>query len=464
MNMRYRSLQLMRTQAPSNILQHSSYSLLLSASSILGSLSSPAHAQQVPNLDPPSIVKEEAASKPENGADIEFSIRVTALLDELQNGSEQERADAEKSLLKLGPAVLGHLPRLRSSVDGDFRVALERIRDALQSKAIGDYAVASQITLQGKLPAIDVILEIMDQSDNPLTVETVPSRDIDVNFQKSTFWEALDFVLDELKLEVTTSSQDASLKLVPTTAEGTRVSRGSYAGVFRLEPNRIDATRSMRSDPLNHMSVELSIAWEPRLRPVFFKFPMKQLLIECDNGEILEAAHPDASPEYTPSESHSIDAALMVELPSREAKRIRRMSGALIAAIPGATVQLEFDELDKPGSKSQKVGNLSVAIEETKKREEIYEFKILVSLREAGQTMDSFRGWLMSHQAYVLDADDERIENAGWQTYQMNAEAVGLTYFFDLGESLEGCRLIYAAPGAVTEQRVDFLLTDIPLP
>jgi hypothetical protein len=415
-------------------------------------------------LDPPSIVQPEGTPKSEAGVDVEFSVKVTALLDELQNGSEQERIEAEKSLLRLGPAVLSHLPRLRSSVEGDFRVALERIRDALQSKAIGEYAVASQITLQGKLPAIDVLLEIMDQSDNQLTMDTIPARDIDVNFQKATFWEALDFVLDELQLEVTTSAQDASLKLVPSDAAGTRVSRGSYAGVFRLEPNRIDATRSLRSDSLNHMNIELSIAWEPRLRPVFIKFPMKQLLIECDNGEILEAAHPDASPEYTPTESHTLDASLMVELASREAKRIRRLSGSMLAAIPGATVQLEFDELDKPGSKSQKVGNLSVTLEEMKKREGIYEFKVLISLREAGQTMDSFRGWLMSHEAYILDANDKRIENVGWQTYQMNAEAVGLTYFFDLGDSLEGCRLVYAAPGAVTEQRVDFLLKDIPLP
>jgi hypothetical protein len=454
----------MHTQAGRFSHRIASTSWFIVSISIVLTVPNALQAQPTLNLDPPSIVNSVTPPKADERVDGEFSVKVTTLLDKLQNGSEPERSEAEKSLINLGPAVLAHLPHLRSSVKGDYRVALDRIRDSLQSKAIGEYAVASQITLQGKLPAIDVLLEIMDQSDNQLTMDTIASRDIDVNFQKATFWEALDFVLDEMQLEITTSAQDASLKLVPSNAPGTRVTRGSYAGVFRLESNRIDATRSMKSDAQNHLSIELSIAWEPRLRPVFFKFPMNSLLIECDNGEILEAAQPDASPEYTPTESHTIDAALMVELPSREAKRIRRMSGSLIAAIPGAAVQLEFDELDKPGSKSQKVGNLSVTVEEIKKREEIYEFKILISLREAGQTMDSFRGWLMSHQAYVLDAKDQRVENVGWQTYQMNSEAVGLTYFFDLGDSVDGCRLVYAAPGAVAEQRVDFLLKDIPLP
>jgi len=421
-------------------------------------------AQPEKTLDPPSIIQSDIQPSSDVGVETELSIKVTALLDELKNGSERDRMEAEKSLVKLGPVILAHLPRLRSSVAGDFRVALDRIRDSMQSRAIGEYAEASQITLKGKLPAIDVLLEIMEQSDNQMTMDSIPPQQIDVNFQKATFWEALDFVLDELKLEVTTSSKDASLKLVPSNTAGTRVSRGAYAGVFRIEPTRVEATRSMRIDKLSNLNIELSLTWEPRLRPVFFKFRMSQVLVECDNGEILEATSPDASPEYTPTGSNSIDASLMVELPSRQAKSIRRMSGTLMAAIPGATVQLEFDELEKPGSKSQKVGNLSVNVEEMKKREDIFEFKLLISLRDAGQTMDSFRGWLMSHEAYILDADEKRFENVGWQTYQMNAEAVGLTYFFDVGKTIEGCRLIYAAPGAVTEQRVDFILKDIPLP
>ncbi len=70
----------------------------------------------------------------------------------------------------------------------------------------------------------------------------------------------------------------------------------------------------------------------------------------------------------------------------------------------------------------------------------------------------------MSHEPHLMTSDGRRIENAGWQTYQMNAEAVGLTYFFDAGPTLEDMRLIYAAPGAVSEQKVDFLIKDIPLP
>ena len=419
-----------------------------------------------PDLNPDLLAEVPPVEKSSRSTvlDVKLSNEVSAWLAQLENGSTKEKEAAEQELLKMGPAILSHLPRFPSSVINDYRTTLDRIRDSMQFKAIGDYSLPSTVTLKGKMPASDVLLEIMEQTDNQLTIEKLPAREMDVNFEQVTFWEALDSVLDELGLEATTSAQDALLKLVPVTTEGVRSVRGSYAGVFRIEPVEVGATRSMRSGQLSHLSLDISLMWEPRLKPVFFTFPMKNLLVECDNGEVLEATSPDSSPEYTPISNHSVEATLMMQLPSRRAKSIRRLSGTVLAAIPGAMVQLEFDDLEKAGSKTQKVGNLNVTVEEMKSLEDIYEFKLLISLKDAGQTMDSYRGWLMTHEAYVMDANDKRIDNAGWQTYQMNSEAVGLKYFFGLPPSLKGCRLIYSAPGAVSEQRVDFILKDIPLP
>lgn len=435
----------------------------------IGLLSVSLFSQQAEPLDAPLAQASSAESESKKyldsrrvdqiGAD-----QVGALLERIQSGSAPQREESERTLLQLGPAILAHLPRFTSSDTGVYRETLDRIRDSMQSKAIGEYSQPSTVTLKGKLSVGDVLLEIMEQTDNQLTIEQLPAQNIEVNFEKATFWEALDSVLDQLKLEAIPMTQDSSLKLVPIKSEGVRSARGAYAGVFRIEPVRVDATRSLRADRLSHLNLEIELMWEPRLRPAYFNFPMGKLLVECDNGEILEATSLESSPEYTPTDAHSIEAVLMVDLPSRHAKSIRRLSGTLMAAIPGAMVQLEFDNLDQAGAKNQKVGNLNVTVEEMKQRDEIYEFKILISLRDAGQTMDSFRGWFMSHEAYVKNAKGERVNNAGWQTYLMNGESVGLTYFFDLGPSVKGCRLVYSAPGAVAEQRVDFILKDIPLP
>jgi hypothetical protein len=405
--------------------------------------------------DPPSI-----AGKPVDP----FAQSVTQQLEILKKGSPNEKKAAEKAIIELGPKCLAFLPRLPSSVGGEFRDALNRIRDTIQSQAINEYAQPSRINISGKLPAADIFLELMDQSDNDLQLRELPGTSLEVNFVDATFWEALDRVLDGLQLDVGPQSGHGTLQIIPRKGPPIRLVGTAYSGVFRFEPLRLDATRTVLPSGLSNLSLSLDVSWEPRLKPVYFHFPMKSLLAECDNGEILTAASPDAKPEYSPSDSSSLEASIMMILPSRDAKKILRLTGSMVASIPGAPVTMEFDKLDSGEPQEQKVGNLRVQVEQVKKMEEIYAIKIKAGMTDAGQTMDSFRGWLAANDAYVLNAKGDRIANAGSELYEMNSESYGRTYYFEIGEKLEGCRLIFEAPGAVTEQHVDFVLKDIPLP
>jgi hypothetical protein len=414
-----------------------------------------AQAQDPLPSDPPSIV---------NTSIDPFAQLITAQLSKLKDGTPDEKATAEKTLVETGPRALAYLPRLPSSIGGEFRDAMNRIRDKIQAQAIGQYAQPSRINLSGKLSAADIFLELIDQSDNDLQLKELPGTSLEVNFADVSFWEALDQVLDDLQLDVGPQSGNGSLQIIPTKGPAVRSIGTAYSGVFRFEPLRLDATRTVLPSHLSSLSLSLDVSWEPRLKPVYFHFPMSSLLAECDNGEILTAASPEAKPEYSPSESCSLEASIMMNLPSRDAKKILRLSGSMTASIPGAPVTIEFDKLENEETKEQKVGNLRVQVEQVKKMEEIYAIKIKAGLTNAGQTMDSFRGWLMANDAYILNAKGDRIANAGSELYEMTSESFGRTYYFELGEKLEGSRLIFEAPGAVTEQHVEFILKDLPLP
>lgn len=416
-----------------------------------------AFSQEAPPKDPPSL-----PSVAESSKGVVANKEVQALLADLENGDEQTRDRAEASLVKLGTIVLSQLPKFPASIQSQFRTRVDRIRDQLQSQAILEYANPSIVTLQGKLPLEEVLLELMDQTDNELQMENIPTKDLDVNFQKVTFWEAFDQVLDEIGYDVGIQSRDRVLLLVPNQAMP-RSSVASYAGLFRLEPLRIDATRMLLPSPLDHVSVDLEVSWEPRIRPAYIKFPMMEVSAECDNGELLKAVSPDATPEYSPNESSRLETSLSVSLPSRDVKKLLNLSGVMLAAIPGAPVQIEFDRLQDDKPKSQQVGKLDVTLLSFKKRDDIYESKVRIKLEDSGETMDSFRGWLMTNEIFLLDPDGRKVNNAGWQTTEFNREAVGLTYFFDI-PTTEGYRLGIVAPGAVTETRVEFTLKDIPLP
>jgi hypothetical protein len=238
----------------------------------------------------------------------------------------------------------------------------------------------------------------------------------------------------------------------------------SYSGSLRWQPLRVDAARTVLPGKLDRLRVAVELAWEPRLKPVYFQLPMQSLAAECDNGEILRAASPEATAEYTPANGSRLEASLMLTLPSRRAQRIVRLTGSLRAAIPGAPVTLTFGQLEAKQPQEQRRDKLRVKLESFTPRDGGYACQLLVSLSDAGQTLDSYRGWLSSHQAFILNADGQRIESQGWQTYKMSSEEVGLSYFFELEKNPAGCRLVYVAPGAVSEQPWDFMLQDIPLP
>jgi hypothetical protein len=399
-----------------------------------------------------------------------------ALFQKLIDGTAQQQSDAERELLEIGPDVLMQIPILPTSAPLEQRETLDRVRAVLQSKVIEAFAKPSVVTLQGRVMGADALIEIMDQTGNTLIVDKAPTDDVEVDFESTPFWEALDRVLDDLSLRADPFTDSVGLRLVPENnrvadASNERALRRGYAGIFRFEPSRISATRSLESAGLSSLSIDLQVAWEPRLKPVYCRFPMKTAFAECDNGEILRATSPESSPEYSPAGAHAIEANLQFHAPSRQAKSLR-LQGTIEAMIPGGVVSVEFDELEKTGAKSQTVGKLNVTLEQAELREDILEANLLVSVNNAGESMDSFRGWVMNNECFLQTPDNERIKFGGFQTYKMNGTEVGMTYFFDLSskpgfkseKGLAGYRLVYNAPGAVVPTTVDFVLENIPLP
>jgi len=399
------------------------------------------------------------------------------LFQKLVHGNVDERTNAERSLLAIGPEVLTQIPILPSSAPADQREVIDRVRRTLQAQVIDLFALPTTVTAQGNFNGADALIEIMEQTGNSLTIDKVPAGDVNVDFESTPFWEALDRVLDEMRLDINTFSDTPGLLLVPSIDRSqadldARALRRAYAGIFRIEPTRISTTRSLQRDGLNSLSIDLQVAWEPRLKPVYCRFPMKTVSVECDNGEILQAVSPDGSPEYSPSGTHAIEANLQFVSPSRDAKIIKRLQGTIEAMIPGGLVSVEFDELDSTVVKNQVVGKLNVTLEKVELREDILEANLLVSINEAGESMDSFRGWIMNNECFIQTPTMERIKFAGFQTYRMNGTDVGMTYFFDLaskpgfevGSKLDGYKVIYNAPGGVVPTKVDFVMTDIPLP
>ncbi len=411
-----------------------------------------------------AIAQEPETTQP---ADNDISKRVAALVKQLDGDTLAERDQAEKDLMEIGAKVLPMLPKVNANTSAETRVRLQRIQDALQEKVVDAAVEASLVTLTGNMSVGDALAAITEQTGNRITFESVPETTVELDFDAVPFWEAFDELLDLASLAVLPfRSDEGSIVLTARDqVEGLRIERAAYAGVFRLEPVELTASRRLRSGATDSLRVQMWVSWEPRLSPIFVQFKMDSFQVELDNGETLQVSNPSESPEYSPTTSASqMEIDLSLTLPDRSIKSIKSIKGSFVSALPGKVVELEFDQLAAPGKKVKEIGSLSVALEKVRKNGGTNEFQTRIKLANAGRTMDSFRGWVLGNEAYLLDDKDQRYENAGSSTTSVAGNEVGISYLFVLEKDIKNYRFIYKAPASVLEQTYNFQLNDLPLP
>lgn len=416
--------------------------------------------------------KQEAKEKTETKAASklsgdELSAKLKGLIEKLEAESLVERDKAEQAIIDLGPEVIPLLPKITSSTSAEVEVRLRRLTEKLQSQDQSVEIESTSVTLKGTMSIADALKKVTEQTGNKFKYESLPEKELTLDLEDVTFWDAVDEILDAGSLDVEPFGEtQGSLNLrarQPTS--GLRIANGVYVDSFRLEATELSATRSINDAAQDSLRIKAWIAWEPRFKPVFMQFPMKDIELLLPDGTKLPATTPDMSPEYSPQgNSSQLEIEFLVKLPPREVTMVKGLKGTFRAALPGKQVRLTFDKLDKPGKKSEKAGNLSVSIDRVRKNGGIYEVITLIKLENSAQTMDSFRGWVMNNEAFLLDDKDRRIENVGWQTYKMGGNEVGISYLFDMTNGPEKYRFIYEAPGAITEKDFKFRLPEMPLP
>ncbi|WP_145087613.1 hypothetical protein [Anatilimnocola aggregata] len=151
--------------------------------------------------------------------------------------------------------------------------------------------------------------------------------------------------------------------------------------------------------------------------------------------------------------------------PERAVKQIASMKGKLMATVLGRVETFEFTDLEKIKQAEQERGGVTVAVEECRKNNEIYDVEIRVRFDKAA-ALESHRGWIYNNESYLLDPKGNRIEQAGLEANLLDVNEVGLSYKFDLGDakSPAGYKFIYKTPAAIIRIPVEFELKGIDLP
>ncbi|HEU0067833.1 MAG TPA: hypothetical protein VFQ26_01050, partial [Nitrospiraceae bacterium] len=377
------------------------------------------------------------------------------------------RDAAEKALIKLGPSVLGLLPPITPRTAAEVKERLDRVRKELETASAQSVANPTTVTLEGEMSLPEAFIKFEEQTGNRVTGYDRRSGKVQLAFQATPYWQAIDQLLDQAELKINEFGGEDQALVVMARPEGElpRFGHAIYTGVFRLEPLRLEARRDLRNSSVNGMQLAIGVTWEPRLTPIAIRQPLNELEIKDDRGETLAVSGAQGALNAgIESGMSAVELNVPLGLPSREAKKIASVKGRLSVLAPGKMETFEFSDLEAARDVEQERAGVTVTFERLRKNVDLFEARINVRFEDAANALESHRGWVYRNEAYLLDAKGQRMENVGLQATRQETNEVGVAFLFDLPDGAKGCKFVYKTPALLLQLPVEFELKDIDLP
>jgi hypothetical protein len=422
----------------------------------------------------PTPAEAEAAAKIE-----ELTTKVRALVKQLDANQQAQRDTAEKELVALGSDVLPLLPAVNNRTPAEVRNRLARVRAALLKIAVEAATRPATVTLEGEMLTSEAFKKITEQTGNKF----IDYRDrfgqdddqkpdlkdpkIKLSLDKVTFWKAVDTVLDAAEFSLYDYDEESDA-LAFTAREANAIKRlggAYYGGLFRLEPSRIEAVRNLKNTSSRSLRLTVDVAWEPRVRPIVLQQPLADVTAVDEKGNSLTFDSTQGTPEVSVEGTNGgVELDFPLNAPERSVKQIASLKGKLIATVLGRVETFEFADLDKIKKAEEERGGVTVAIDEARRNNDIFDVSIRVQFDKAANALESHRGWIYNNEAYLLDPRGERVEIAGLEATRQEINEVGVAYKFVPEGDLTGHTFVYKTPAAIVKMPVQFELKEIDLP
>ena len=414
-------------------------------------------------------------------ADAEAALadRVTQLVKQLDAHQLVDRDQAERALLALGDAALPLLPQVDDDTPAEVALRLGRVQQKLLEAQALAAANPSVVTLSGKqMPLADVLAEIQKQTGNTIVDyradlgQEPTDAKLDVDFDKTPFWKALDDVLDQANLALYPYSGEEGAYVVNQTGRNAPDREWIvYSGIFRLEPVRIEAARDLRGGDMQSLRLYVEITWEPRLQPFAMLQPFDEVTASDESGRPIAVTAMNAMPEATIRAGMSaIELEIPLELPDRDTKKIASLKGKLLALVPGPTQDFRFTSLktsdrNTPAPRmSQRKAGATVSIDRLRKNNAAWELRMRVKFDSPSTALESHRGWILDNDVFFVNAEGRQFMPGGFEQSRQANDEVGINYYFDLPDGPNNLDLVYRTPIAVLETSIEYELRDLPLP
>lgn len=399
---------------------------------------------------------------------------VESLIAQLDSNTLAERANAERSLLELGPDVLTYLPAPELTPSVAARDAVKRIRLQLERRAARESAQASHVDLQGDVSLADCLQAITAQTRNRVELSPAAKPLADtisrVDWNHTPFWDCLDLLCQSHQLRPAFDVKQGVLLLQPWAAADPPELAVQRSGPYRLAVLSVDV-RPIVGNSSNHLlRISGKLALEPRLRPLFLHFKAADLNVDGTDLTPLRIWNPAATYELPVSDAgREVPLQFDYLLPADDDRTAIDLSGRLAVQLAAGTERVVFDQTAQSAGAVRRRGGVTVRLRDVsfepladeRLRAEI---KVSVGYDAGGPAFESHRTWMFHNAVYFEEKTGQRVEFSDYDTSQQANGAVGVDYRWDnLPGPATRYHFVYEAPTLILDLPLDVKLSGVPI-
>jgi hypothetical protein len=423
-----------------------------------------------------------SAARAQAVSDAALRDRVLQLVERLDSPTAEARESATTSLIKLGAKVLPLLPDPATVKSAERKDRLERVRAALRVKEEEVNTGASRITITGKgIRLSEALQQLQKQSGNAITDlreqlgAEVTNPGLDLDLRDKPFLEALDEIARLADVTTTFTTGDGSIGLMSGARgnpDGSPPSRPAglkpmvqYSGPFRIELKQMGLARDYVAGSTS-ATVQIEVAWEPRIRPMLLKLKYDELKIVDDlKKDVKPQAAMESDEVVVRPENPAADINLNLVAPERDAKKLSSLRVNAELTIPAGIKVFKFPSLAQKNVNA-KQGDVSLTLEETEVDEQVWKVNVTLVYPGEGPAFESYRQGLFNNRLWLQRTDGSRFEhNGGYSNTNSDGGKLGFEYLFvDAPGKPADYQLIYETPSKVITIPLSFEFKDIPLP
>ena len=398
--------------------------------------------------------------------DDEVADEVRRLVEKLDARSLADRKQAEEDIVALGTKALAHLPRSTRRLSAEARDRLARIRKLLERQHAKQSIAPSLVTLASDKSSFGLALKkFADQTGNSVYLPGGEGPDISAKLDKAPYWQSLDGLLDQAGMTIYPFADSKGYRAEPRVDTlRPRAERAAYSGAFRFEPTMLRVESDLRQKAGRSLHLKLHTSWEPRLAPIAIGLKPKSLTAVDDDGNaVLIDPATSASAVAVRARTMASDLDIVLVPPPRTVRSIAKLSGSIGVLMPTSRVRFEFDDLSSARARRERIGSVSVVLDEVRKIDDLWKVSIRVQFKDAASGLESHLDWESKDQAFAVGADGKKLPPAR-REMQKQGDEVTWSYWFRVPGKIDDHRLVYDVPSDIVELTVPFELKDLQLP